>query len=725
MIVQELLTRLGFQVNTSQINNYNQQLQSVAQGAIAIGAGIATKLMSSFISVSAETFGKFEAELNQTKAVTGATTEEMAKLEKQALDLGSSTKFSASETATAQGELAKAGMTINQVLTATPGILSLAAAGNMAVGTSAELASGALNGFGLQANQAGMVADIFAKTANLSAVGLADIGETAKYAAPAFRSAGQSIGDFSTLTAIMGNNMIKGSMAGTALAGGMARLTSPPKEAANALKKYNIATHDSKGNMLNIIDLLINMKKKFKDATQQEKSAALTKIFGLEASRGFLAIMNTEEKEIRRVQSEMKNYNGAAEEMATIMNSGLLPVLDELQGTFETLFIKIGKQLAPALIVFARTIQTVINFINDMPPAVHKIIAFLSILGVILGTVLTGFLAYQLIAPILGAVYVAFLQLNVAIFAIPLAIIAIGLALYAVIEDLKVFAEGGDSLIGKWLKPFPKIKQGIFDLVKNIIAIFNSLKNSLNTLFSWFISNWATIGSVLGYIVPVIYLIVGALVAVIAVVAGLVGAFLIGSTAILAGVGYLILSIVGFFSYLITNWTSIWATIVAVLSSPLEFIKALINAAINQIVSFLMKLPSGMQDALINAYNYVKIFVSQIGSSFSNLISSIVADWGNAFTNLIPSFLSGLGSQVSNLASQIGNLLSGGINVSPTVGSGGGGGVKIGQVNNNVSVKVGGSNSSAGTIASASSKATGNGFKKALAKTAKNYGKGS
>lgn len=720
------MTRLGFQVNTSQLNNYNSQLQSVAQGAIAIGAGIATKLMSSFISVSADTFGKFEAELNQTRAVSGATAEEMAKLEKQALSLGSSTKFSASETATAQGELAKAGMNVNQVLTATPGILSLAAAGGMAVGQSAELASGALNGFGLEASQAGMVADIFAKTANLSAVGLSDIGETAKYAAPAFRSAGQSIGDFSTLTAIMGNNMIKGSMAGTALAGGMARLTSPPKEAANALKKYNIATHDSKGNMLNIIDLLVNMKKKFKDATQQEKSAALTKIFGLEASRGFLAIMNTEEKEIRRVQKEMKNYNGSAEEMAKIMNSGLLPALDELRGTFETLFILIGKQLAPVLIVFAKAIQAVINFINDLHPIIHQIIAGLAILGVILGTILTGFLAYQVVVPILGAVYAAFLQLNVAIFAIPLAIIAIGLALYAVIEDLKVFAEGGDSLIGKWLKPFPKLKQGVLDLVKNVISIFNSLKSALNIVFNWFISNWATIGSVLGYIVPVIYLIVGALVAVIAIVGMLAGAFLIGVTAILAAIGYLIIKIVEFFTYLLTNWSSILATMVAVLSSPLEFIKALINAAISQIVSFLMKLPIGMQDALITAYNYVKTFVAQIGSSFSSLIGSIVADWGNAFTNLIPSFLSGLGSKVSNLASQIGNLLGGGINVSPNLGAGGGGagGIKINQVNNNTHVNVGGSNASAGSIAGATSRATGAGFKKAVAKTAKNYGKG-
>lgn len=721
MIVQELLTRLGFQVNTSQINQYNDTLAAAAKGAIALGAGIASSLMGSFIKISAETFGNFESKLNQTKAVTGATAEEMAKLEKQALDLGSSTKFSASEAAEGQSEFAKAGFKLTEVLDATGGVLSLAAAGGLAVGQSAEIAAGAINGFGLNASQAGMVSDMFAKSANISAIGLTDIGETAKYAAPAFRSAGQTIADFNVLTAIMGNNLIKGSMAGTSLAGGLTRLTKPPAEAAAALKKYQIQTHNTKGEMLNIVDILVNMKKALSNATQQQRSAAITAIFGQEAARGFNTVLNTSEQQIRDTQKEMLNYNGAAADMAAVMNSGLLPTIDELKGSLETLYIKIGKELSPAIQFLARTVQSAVNWFNDLPPEVHKAAAAGAILTMVLGAIVAGLIALEMAKPALIAIKLAFLNMNLSILAIPLAIAAVLAALFLVINDLKIFSEGGKSAIGVWLQNFPKLKQALLNIINFTVSVFTGLKNAFMQVFNYFADNWSFLSELLSGLIPVVYVLIGAVLGIGAVFVAVAAVAVIYILGILAALGYLISGIYTGLTNIYTYWQETWDLIYQTVMSYVTSIVNGFNTFVSFISSILLNIPIIFQTIFNTSKGIIDGFINSVFAAFDSLVSSVTGFFSNAFNNVIPSFISNIGQSIGNIASQIASLTGGGLNIPVSIGAaGGGGGLKVGSINNTTNVKVSGGGS-AGTVAAAARNGSNAGINKAIATAAKNY----
>lgn len=726
MIVQELLTRLGFQVNTSQLNAYNSQLRAVAQGAVALGAGIATKLMGGLIKLSAQTFGEFEAELKTIQAVSGATAEQMKKLEDQALKLGASTKFSAKEVAQAQGELSKAGLDTNQILSATPGILALASASGLNVAQSAEIAGGALNAFGLQATESQRVADLLANASNKSSVGVADLAEALKYAAPVARQAGWSMEDTVSILSVMGDNLIKGSMAGTSFAGGITRLQAPVGKALEVLEKYKIKTHDSNGTMLDSISIINNFKKGLKNATQQQKASALTAIFGQESAKGWIAVLETENSKLLKRNKELNNNTGSAKKMSDVMNSGLLPAISELSGAFETLFIKIGKQLAPSLITLAKVIGEVVNWISDLSPETHQLIANLMLLTTVIMAGLTAFMLFKMAMPVLTALKLAFLGLNLQILLIPLAILGIIL----IIQDFYTFLNGGESAIGNFLKPYPKLKGMVLSIIEfikglynTVIATFQNLAGSISDLSNVFLVLRTGL-YILATILTVVF-----------------GAFILGSATVIIAFTAIFVYIQNWVTWivdLVVNFVTTFADITGelsvtwqlVFSSLAQIVMNYITIWIQSFLTFIQQVRSSfvsfftatIPSILNSSFASISNFISQIYNAFSNLVSSVINFFANAFLNVIPNFISSIGTSIGNIASQISGLVGGGISIPVAVGAGGGrGGFSIGSVNNSTTVNVGGSNSSAGQIAGATGRASVNGVGKALAGASKGY----
>lgn len=93
-------------------------------GTAAIAAGLAIK---SSIGAAAD----LEQQLNIFQSVTGATAAEMAAVSEQATTLGSDLTLpatSANDAAAAMTELAKAGLSVNDTLAASKGVMQLAAA---------------------------------------------------------------------------------------------------------------------------------------------------------------------------------------------------------------------------------------------------------------------------------------------------------------------------------------------------------------------------------------------------------------------------------------------------------------------------------------------------------------------------------------------------------------------------------------------------------------------
>ncbi|MDT2306344.1 phage tail tape measure protein [Paenibacillus larvae] len=90
----------------------------------------------------------FEAAMSTVKANTGATGKDFDDLQETAKELGATTVFSASEAAEGMKYLGLAGWNAQDIISAMPGMLDLAAAGALELGTAADITSDTMQAFG-------------------------------------------------------------------------------------------------------------------------------------------------------------------------------------------------------------------------------------------------------------------------------------------------------------------------------------------------------------------------------------------------------------------------------------------------------------------------------------------------------------------------------------------------------------------------------------------------
>lgn len=190
---------------------------------------------------------ELEAKLSEVKAVAGATAEEMALLRKAAEDAGASTKFTATESAEALGNLARAGLSVNESIGALPATLQLAEVGKIALGEAAEIVTRTLAGFNLQVSDSARVADVLAKGADASNTSVLGLAQGLSYAAPTAKSLNLSLETTVALLGKFADGGIDASRGGTALNAILSQFLDPASKFRTELAAMGIVTNDFEG----------------------------------------------------------------------------------------------------------------------------------------------------------------------------------------------------------------------------------------------------------------------------------------------------------------------------------------------------------------------------------------------------------------------------------------------------------------------------------------------
>jgi TP901 family phage tail tape measure protein len=336
--------------------------------ALESGAHIA----SGFVKSSIDAFGSFNEKLNEVNAVAEVTPQEMKAMRDEAIKLGADLPVSASQAAEGFTELAKAGFNANEVIAAGPGLATLAVAGQLDMGQSAAILSGAIRGFGLSAGDANHVVDLLAKTANASSVDVKDLGVSFKYVAPVAHAAGFSIEDMSVALGIMGNNMIKGSQAGTSLRSIITGLTAPTNAGAKAMQELGLQVTNSDGTIKPFNSLIGDLRSKFKDLSQEQQISAAKTIVGKEAMSGFLSIVNASDADFANMTDAIHKADGAGQTMANTMMKSMKGAIENMKGSIEAFQIKVGEIFAPLVVLGANTVAALANKFGDLTDKLAK-----------------------------------------------------------------------------------------------------------------------------------------------------------------------------------------------------------------------------------------------------------------------------------------------------------------------------------------------------------------
>lgn len=330
---RELMIKISGKVDNSlntignKMEKEFQRMQKAAKALGAVGAMALTGATTAAVNVGKD----YEAQMSAVEAISGASADEMARLEKMAQEMGATTKFTATESGQAMEYMAMAGWKSEQMLGGIEGIMELAAASGEDLATVSDIVTDALTAFNLTAEDSGHFADVLAKASSSSNTNVAMMGESFKYVAPLAGTMGYSIEDVSLALGLMANASIKGSSAGTSLRTAISNMSAPTAKMEAAMKKYNISMKDSQGKAKDLKSVLDNVRESLGNISDKtERAGAATDIFGKEATSGMLAIVNASDADYKKLTQEINNAAGAAERMSNIR-------LDNLEGDI-TLF---------------------------------------------------------------------------------------------------------------------------------------------------------------------------------------------------------------------------------------------------------------------------------------------------------------------------------------------------------------------------------------------------
>lgn len=309
------------------------------------------------------TYKSFESMMSQVQAISGATGAELDALTAKAQEMGSTTKFTATESAQAFNYMAMAGWKSQDMINGIGGIMNLAAASGEDLGSTSDIVTDALTAFGLKAGDAGHFADVLAKASANANTNVGMLGESFKYVAPVAGAMNYSVEDTSLALGLMANAEIKGSMAGTALKTALANMVDPTDSMAESMNKYRISLTDGEGNMKSLGEVITNLRSSLGDLSETEQLAAASTIFGKEAMAGMLAIINASEEDYNKLSTAIYNADGAAQDMSDTMLDNLEGSMTLMQSAVEGVQNSFGQRLTPYIRGF------VDNITASMPEA--------------------------------------------------------------------------------------------------------------------------------------------------------------------------------------------------------------------------------------------------------------------------------------------------------------------------------------------------------------------
>lgn len=464
--VNQATARLGKVLSTGLKRGFQ-----IATGAVvAFGAAARKVIMTGadFEQTMVSAASKFPGKIRKG-------TEEYQKLEDTARRIGKTTEFMAKDASQGLDNLALAGFGVEQAMSALPGVIDLATAAGLDLNTASMIATESLGALGLRTEDAAQlganlarVNDVLLKTSVSSATGVQDLYEALGKVGPVAVASGSDVETLSAMIGTLANAKIKGEEAGTALRNIFLRLQAPTTSAAQKIRKYAGSITDSKGKMLDAIEIFRRLQKTLSKVDPAERTKIMADIFGARAVGPAMTMIQAGADSIEKLRDSFKNAAGTSGEMAATMRDTTSGAIKSVESAVEGVTISLFKLKDDAIkgvinrmAEWIRTNEELITskiggYLEYIINNFDKIVMWLKRLG-IAATVIFG------IITTVKALTAALTLLNLVMAANPvvLALLAIG-AVVAVVAGLIMY----------YWDDVQKFMFGVFDAISTVSTRF-------------------------------------------------------------------------------------------------------------------------------------------------------------------------------------------------------------------------------------------------------------
>lgn len=394
--------------STSRVSESFDTLSSIlVTSGVAEGIRKVAAALKTCVDVSAD----FHYTMATVQAVSGATTDEMGKLEAQAKDYASTTVFMAQDVANAYQVMGQAGWTVDEMLDSMAGTMSLASASGEDLGDTTNMVVDAMTAFGYGADQAGHFADVLARASADTNTSVALLGNSFQACATTAGGMGYSIDDVAVALGIMANNGLKAEMSGTALTTALTRMSGANETANGAMEDLGLTMFDTSGKAKPLGQFLGELRDSFAGMTEEQKVNNAYMLAGQRGMKGLLAIVNASDEDWNNLTESIANCSGAAEDMSNIKLDTYTGQVKLAKSALEGLEIAVGDKLTPALgelaekfTVFLNGATTFVNVNEAAVPVITGVVAALATFTTGITVATTAVKVFQLVTSTLGGV---------------------------------------------------------------------------------------------------------------------------------------------------------------------------------------------------------------------------------------------------------------------------------------------------------------------------------
>lgn len=394
-LTQEL-KNMPFDKIGGDLKDLGNKTKSLGQGLTAgvtvpiTGAGIAA-------TVAGTNFGTAMSTLQATADISDKTSDSFNSLEKKALEMGSSTSFSASEAAEGLTFLSLAGWDVETSIDRIEPVLRAAEAGAMDLGLAADLITDSMSAAGIASEDFTKYLDISAKAQTKSNQTMQQLYEANIVAGGSFKMLNIPMEKSGALLGVLANRGIKGSEAGKALSSVFANLVTETGQAGDALTAMNISLFDSEGKQRDMIEVLKELRSKLintadgtSELTEEQQAQYAAMIGGKTQFDTLMALLDGLGGEYDDLVVHLENSNGSLEEMARIMKDNLGGELESMKSALEGALIRAFVALEPVISKVVELITEAANWFSNLDAEQQKTIV--TILGVVaaIGPLLAG-----------------------------------------------------------------------------------------------------------------------------------------------------------------------------------------------------------------------------------------------------------------------------------------------------------------------------------------------
>lgn len=674
------LKRLEEQANQSatalqKISATGEKLKDVGSNIEGAGKKLlpVTATVTALGTASVKTAADFETAMSKVAAVSGASGKELEDLTAKAREMGSKTKFSASEAAEAMNYMAMAGWKTEDMLSGIEGVMNLAAASGEDLATTSDIVTDALTAFGLSAQDSGHFADVLAAASSNANTNVSMMGETFKYCAPIAGALGFSVEDTAEAIGLMANAGIKSTQAGTSLRTIMTNLSGEVKICGENIGEVTVATTNADGSMRDLSDILADCRTAFSSLSESEKAAAAESLVGKNAMSGFLALMNAGEGDIEKLSGAIDNCSGAAQSMADTMNNNLEGQLTILKSQLQELAISFGEILLPAVKKIVGWVQGFIDVLNSLPDGVKETIVTVALIAaalgpvlIIIGKIITAVGTIMTIVPkvagVIKAVQGAFAALNATMLANPIVLIIAAIA--ALVAAFIYLWNTNEEFRQFWIDLWEDIKEiavAVWEGLKEFFsaaweAIRATAETVWNALAGFFTGLWEGIRNTFTTVVNAISSFLSTAWNAIQTVATTVWtAISTFFSTIWNGIKTVVTTVVTAIS---TFLTIAWNTIKTAITTVLNAIKTVFSTVWNAIKNVVTTVINGIKNTITTVWNGIKNTVATVVNAIKTTVSTAFSAMWNGIKNTISGIYNTIKNGFTNAVNFIKNLAS-------------------------------------------------------------------